>query len=280
MSIAGVPNHCVAAAVVAAGAATVAVQMHGETPVPKRCMVGTVIGSAGLAAATAHHGSTGGIPHVACLLGGLAGLAGVGYGLSSHTDPARIPMSCKIGTVAGIVMSATHTPHTPPHTPCARWRRVMTHDDESEAVRGDPFSCLMATRHLSGCRQPAARARRNPTFILPRPRGHPPVRCPCALQARSWHGDAGKEVRRVARPHTPAKELRGEGAQSIPAHLSASGADQPSSSGVGQLSSSRTQEASKRYTVLFVLYQRDETVERSGADQPSNGGVGQLSIHI
>ena len=102
MTVAGVPDHCIAAATTVLGAALVGAQLHDGSSVPKSCIVSSIIGTAALSAAVSHHGSTSKSPEWFCVAGGVIGLLGVGYAVTAHAEISRIPTKCKLYTAVGL----------------------------------------------------------------------------------------------------------------------------------------------------------------------------------
>ena len=102
--MASIPAHCIAAGAVAVGATVVATQLHTDDSVPSTCKVASMAGSTAVAAALIHHGSLSKTPSSICVLGGLGGVASIGYGLSAHAGPSKVPLSCKLYTLAGVAL--------------------------------------------------------------------------------------------------------------------------------------------------------------------------------
>ena len=94
--MASIPPHCIAAVAVAVGATVVATQLHTSSAVPSTCVTASMVGSAAIAGALVHHGSLSQTPSAICIVGGLGGVAAIGYGLSSHAGPSKVPLSCKL----------------------------------------------------------------------------------------------------------------------------------------------------------------------------------------
>ena len=98
----GIPTHCLAALVAGTGATVVATNMHDSgRGVPKTCIASSIMGSAAVVAAVSHHAK--GSPSTICVVGGLGGAGLVGYAISAHASFAKIPLSCKMWTAAGLV---------------------------------------------------------------------------------------------------------------------------------------------------------------------------------
>eukprot|EP00962_Isochrysis_galbana_P001645 scaffold421_cov125-Isochrysis_galbana.AAC.11 len=69
----------------------------------------TPAGSTALTVALVHHGSSSTPPAWYCVLGGLGGLAAIGYALTSHVEVSAIPTKCKIATATGIALMVVGT---------------------------------------------------------------------------------------------------------------------------------------------------------------------------
>jgi hypothetical protein len=138
------PTYCIASSAVIAGAVLATTQLH-DTSVPKSCIASsllgpcqhtrqprtharnvlqalsppthaptqsirsTLAGSTALTVALVHHGNSSTSPPWYCMLGGLGGIAAIGYALTSHVELSAIPTKCKIATATGIALVVVGT---------------------------------------------------------------------------------------------------------------------------------------------------------------------------